>query len=193
MGRFWALLGPQGPHESTGATPRPPRSPPEAPGALSDNLGFWPPGGSPSTAPKPIKTAIPSLRHPSRWLRAAFLIQIAIKNASGSFLGPHFMLFWLGSRTLDFGSWAPGPQARGVGSCVPRRGAFSGQKGTLGRWGVQSSRCRLVRSSQGRFFPPKMDPGPQARDVGSGVPRRGVFFPAPNPFFAPTDAFPMRI
>ena len=58
MERFWALLEPQGPHENTGATPRPPRSPPEAPGPLSDNLGFWPPGGSPSTAPKPIKTGL---------------------------------------------------------------------------------------------------------------------------------------
>ena len=73
---------------------------------------------------KPIKTAVPRLRDLSRWLRAAFLLRVGGLNASGSLLGLHFVTFLTPGRRKR----GPGLQARGVGSCVPRRGVSFRQK-----------------------------------------------------------------
>ena len=48
-----------------------------------------------------------------------------------------------------------GPQARDVGACVPRRALFSAQKLTPG---LQVGVLGRVRSSKGRFYPPKNGP-----------------------------------
>ena len=97
--RFWALLGPQGPHESTGSFPRTPWSPREAPGTFSGDFGFWPLGGLPNTEQKPIKSlfvslgalhnsrlthataasGFPRLLDPSKSIWAVFLIRMVLK------------------------------------------------------------------------------------------------------------------
>ena len=189
MGRFWALLGFQGAHESTGATPRPPRSPPEAPGAFPDNLGFWPPGGSPSTAPKPIKAAVPRLRHLSRSIRTTFLLQVGGLNPSESLLGLHFMTFLAPGCFRNCGQ---GSEKEGWG-LRKRAGVGDGGQGSeMGPWDPKlevSARAFLAgaffsvknralgpkvgvlglgRSSQGRFFPSKKGPRGRRRRAGVG-------------------------
>ena len=53
-GFFWALWGPKGPTRGTGGLRGSPRSPPEAPGAFLEKLGFWPPGGLRPGGPQPL-------------------------------------------------------------------------------------------------------------------------------------------
>ena len=153
-GAFLALLGPQGPHESMGATPRPPQSPPEAPGAFTHNLGFWPPGGSPSTAPKPIKTGLSEGVGP---------IQIDPECFFAPGRWPESLRIISGASFHDFfgsgvGERGPGPQSW----CVRSRAFLAGAFFSVKNWapGPKAGVLGLGRSSQGRFFPSKM--GPQA-------------------------------
>ena len=90
-------VGPQGPQEGTGGTPRGTGTPPEARGAPQKPRGhFWKKSffglrpASPSNPEKVSKNRLPSLWDPSQSIRAAFLVRVGTKNPSRASTATHF-------------------------------------------------------------------------------------------------------